>query len=187
MYWFLFFIFVNQYYVTSRESLSLSRLLLSNVLNVMQNTATIQIYDQSHNVPLRNAFRIHNYRPQTKLREGNVFYTCLSVYRGLPSRGFYLHEGRGSAFWGRAFIFLRGVCLPNRVCLPGGSASWRVLHQARPPEIRSTVWRYASYWNAFLLPHGSKRIAIFWAGVIFWYPTIFQGCTQMVWKMVCTF
>ena len=59
-----------------------------------------------------------------------------------------LPDGRMSA-WGRG-------CLPRVFCLGGG--------QTRPKYcgIRSTIGRYASYWNAFLFKIMSQKCSLNW-------------------------
>ena len=104
------------------------------------------------------------YRPQTKMREGNVFtpdYACVCV----PAC-----NGQGCVcVWGER-------CLPRGVCTPLGRPPWThpQTHthpwtncnghtpgrhtpldthyplNPPPPTRRSMSGRYASYWNAFL-------------------------------------
>ena len=70
------------------------------------------------------------YRPQTKLREGNVFTgVCDSVHRGVPAPG--------------------GVC-PGGVPGPGGRLVPGGVPGGDPPDGHC-CGRYASYRNAFLL------------------------------------
>ena len=65
--------------------------------------------------------RIHCYRPQTKLREGNIFTgVCDSVYGGVP--------GPGGGAWSRGVpglgVQILGESAPGGVVLWGGLPSW---------------------------------------------------------------
>ena len=78
-----------------------------------------------------------HYRPQTKLREGNVFTpVCDSV----PGEGGTC--GEGDMWW------------VKRGCMVKGHALWRGVHGERGGGVcnRDGHWsrRYAPYWNAFL-------------------------------------
>ena len=88
----------------------------------------------------KSTMNLHNffYRPQTKLREGNVFTgVCDSVHRV------------GCAWSGR--VWSRG-CLVREGSGAGGPGSWGVGGGApwRPPDDGYCCGRYASYLNAFL-------------------------------------
>ena len=107
-------------------------------------------------------YRVSNYyRPQTKLREGNVFTgVCDSVHgMGVPS----CSQG-GVCSWGGAWS--QGVCSCGGGCLLWeGVCSWGVCSRGGPggclPPGGCLVetpdghccGRYASYWNAFLFFH----------------------------------
>ena len=113
--------------------------------------------------------------PATKLRQGNVFYTCLSVIlftggslpactTGHMTRGVSVHGGLcpwGSLSRGVS-VLCPGESLSRRISVWGvpvrGVSVWRVsvqgsLSGGRPdlPYGNAPV-RYASYWNAFLFP-----------------------------------
>ena len=83
---------------------------------------------------MNNCLVTHHYRPQTKLRKGNVF---TSVCQEFCPQG-------------------AGGCLPGGGCPGPGSGvcvSQYALRQTPPPLPADgyCCGRYASYWNAFLL------------------------------------
>ena len=100
-----------------------------------------------------NASTVFYYRPQTKLREGNVFTcVCDSVHGGrcLVPGGLLLEGGAcswvGVCSGGGAWSQEEGVPGPRGgVPAPGGEVPG-----GDPPD-GFCCGRYASYWNAFLL------------------------------------
>ena len=91
---------------------------------------------------------LHFYRPQMKLREGNVFTgVCDSVHGG----GCLLLGGlvRGRGWWcllpGGGFLDPGGISGPRGVCSQGVSGPG----VDTPPDSYCRG-RYASHWNAFL-------------------------------------
>ena len=87
-------------------------------------------------------------RPQTKLRQGNVFTTvCDSVCKGGVSvqEGLYLG---GSLSRG---VSVQGVSVQGS--LSRGSLSSGFYVRETPRRRTVTCGQYASYWNAFLLIH----------------------------------
>ena len=111
-------------------------------------------------------YRVSNYyRPQTKLREGNVFTgvcdsvrggVCLPVPRGVSAPGGGPGP-RGVCSCGEGGCLLwEGVCswgglLPGGLVREGVSAPWGGAWW-RPPDGHC-CGRYTSYWNAFLFFH----------------------------------
>ena len=109
-------------------------------------------------------YRVSNYyRPQTKLREGNVFTGVSDLFKGVAScsQGGACSQGgvcwgvpgpRGSApVGGGGCLLWEGVCswegsAPRGGVCPRGGAWWR------PPDGHC-CGRYASYLNAFLFFH----------------------------------
>ena len=104
------------------------------------------------------------YRPQTKLREGNVFTgVCDSVHRGVvPAPGGGGSAPGGCLLGGECLVpggsapagcLLQGVpalggLLLGGCLLPGGTCSGGCLVETLPEGY--CCGRYASYWNAFL-------------------------------------
>ena len=94
---------------------------------------------------------VYNYRPQTKLWEGNVFTpVCDSVHGHVWQRGSVwqggLHGGwvcvwQGHVWWEACMA--GGLCVAEGACVAGGGCACRI----------NGHWsgQYASYWNAFLL------------------------------------
>ena len=79
------------------------------------------------------------YRPQTKLREGNVFTgVCDSVHGGVPGPG-------GCLFTGGCLV-LGGACSGGGLLLAPGEGG---VPGGDPPN-GYCCGQYASYWNAFL-------------------------------------
>ena len=111
-------------------------------------------------------YRVSNYyRPQTKLREGNVFTgvcdsvrggVCLPAPRGVSAPGGGSWSQGGLLLWGGGLSALGGCLLlggsapggpgPRGGVCPMGGAWWR------PPDGHC-CGRYTSYWNAFLFFH----------------------------------
>ena len=107
--------------------------------------------------------KLHCYQPQRSCGQGNIFTpVCNSVHRG---RGVCL-----SAYWdttppsgpGRPNPPQNQTPPPTGQTLPPGPDTTPRTRQTHPPEadscIRSTSGRYASYWNAFLLPVCLERL-----------------------------
>ena len=110
----------------------LSQYILIKSFELFVNCQIWQIYVRFVNIFIvRNvvAARQCFYRPQTRLREGNVFYTCLSVI--LFTEWGVSNSGSGG-------------CTST-----GHTHPWT--HRHPSPQLRSTSRRYTSYWNAFLL------------------------------------
>ena len=100
-----------------------------------------------------SSFYPFNYRPQTKLREGNVFTPVRDIvmgglcWGGSLSRGLSVQEGlRPGGLCPR--VSVQGSLYPwgslsKGVSVQEGSLSWR-------HPVRWKSRRYTSYWNAFL-------------------------------------
>ena len=115
--------------VTISIALSLFATFMEN--NVIQFIVTCSSIDNNSDISNQR----NHYRPQTKLREGNVFTgVCDSVHGGVPGPGGLWFQ------WGGAWSGGAG---------PGGSGLGGV-----PGGDHADGYccgRYTSYWNAFLL------------------------------------